>query len=164
MVKGWGEDRESRPKDKGGQSQAYVTETSTFLLPQLPIQLMSHPGPPRPAVSQCCPLVDPLSQSGGITGGWVSRCQSALPLCSRKHLLPQLCDRFFSTVCVEIIPLVLPNIIYSCLIFPSTSKLPNESRWGAIFPVWVSEHPLFSTPAFEDSTLAAKSTHLQENT
>ena len=161
---GWGQ----RKQPKGGQ-QTGLCDTNVRLS-SLPTAHpgMSHTGPPSSSVpvlpSGCAPPPAQGWVGGRITGEWVSRDQPALPLCSRKHLPPQLCDRFLSALCVEIVPVVLPDIIYSCLIFPSTSQLPNESRWGAIFPVWVSEHPLFSTPAFEDSTLSAKPTQLQENT
>ena len=58
-----------------------------------------------------------LSQPGGATCDWLSQGQSALPLRFWQNILPQLRDRFLSAGCVEIIPLLLPNIIYSCLIF-----------------------------------------------
>lgn len=83
---------------------------------------------PSPASSSCptqahaglqgsSAALQPLSQHGGPTRDRLPEGQSALPLRSWKSIVPQLCDRFLSASGVEIIPLVLPNIIYSCLIF-----------------------------------------------
>lgn len=41
-----------------------LRDRNLHLLPQLPIQLVSHTGPPGPAVSQHCPLVEPLPGLG----------------------------------------------------------------------------------------------------
>lgn len=105
---GW-EQRQLAGEEKGARNQAHVTEAPPLLT--LPA---AHPGPQRPSAPSS---PAPLRPRGGPTSDWLSRSQSALPLCSQKRILPQLCDRFLSAICVEIIPLLLPNIIYSCLIF-----------------------------------------------